>query len=139
MGTSQAARAPKTVKWNQVPSALRSPARNASTVVAAVVSATLPRLPGGAVATPAYYAVSEGVRFVKDAREHGLRTAAQTASLRVSEKYVASSVAGGLWNLAVSRMDPRTASTPYARLAEVAFKKTVSAIIVKGEAAMGEG
>lgn len=138
MGTSQAARIPTTKKFNKVPSSLRSPARNPSTVVDAVVSAAIPMLPGGAVGAPVYYAAYEGMRFIYEVQQHGFEKAVERTAVRISEKYLAPSVAKGLWDVVASNVDPKLANSPYGRLAETAFKKTVSSIVAKGVAAMVE-
>jgi hypothetical protein len=138
MGTSQAASLPKTRKMNKIPASLRNPERNASTVVDAVASAAIPALSGGIISEPAVYAVVEGVRFALDAKENGITSAAERAAVRISEKYVGPSIAQGLWDAASSQMNPQLANSPYGRLAETAFKKTVSTVISKGVKAMVE-
>lgn len=136
MGTSQAASLPKTRRMNKIPASLRNPERNASTVVDAVASAAIPALTGGIISEPAICAAIEGVRFAVDAKEHGINEAARNAAVRIAEKYVGPSIAQGLWDVASSQMNPQFANSPYGRLAENAFKKTVSTVISKGVQAM---
>jgi len=138
MGTSRAANAPTTKKWNKVPSALHSPSRNASTIVDAVVSATIPMVPTSSISTPAFYAAYEGVHFISEVRKHGFDKAVERTAIRVSEKYIAPSIAKGVWDVAASKIDPKFVSSPYGRLAEVAFRRTISSIVSKGIKAMEE-
>jgi hypothetical protein len=139
MGTSQAVRLPKTQRMRKIPASLRNPELNASTVVDAVASAAIPALSGGLVSEPVVHAAIEGVRFALEVKEHGLNQAVERTAIRLSEKYVVPSIAKGLWDVASSQMDPQVASSPYGRLAEVAFKKTVSTVASKGIKAMVEG
>lgn len=138
MGTSQAARLPITRKTRKIPASLRNPERNAETVVNAVVSAALPALSGGIASEPAFYAITEGIQFALDARKHGIAQAAERSAIRISEKYVAPSIAKGLWDIVESRMDAQLSGSPYGRLAESAFRKTVSSIVTKGAEAISE-
>lgn len=139
MGTSQAARAPTTRKWKNVPASLRNPNRNPATVTNAVLAATGPALMTAGVATnPFFYAAYQGIRFAIDVRQHGLEVAARNTAIRVVDEYVGPSIARGLWDAASSHVDPEIANSPFGKLAETAFKKTMSSVISKGIDAMVE-
>ena len=138
MGTSHAAPSPNTKKWSAVIGSLRSPERIASTVLSATVSAALPLVPIGYVAAPAVYAAYGCFKFVTDVQERGLQEAIKKEAIQISAKYLVPSISNGLWSLAQSKLDPEFANTPFGKLAEVAFKKTMNAILSKGVQALEE-
>jgi hypothetical protein len=141
MGTSRAAKAPPTRKWNTVIGSLKSPERSANTVLNVTFSVAMSTIPTIApVSTPVFIGIFEGLRFAFDVKEKGLEEAAKREVIHISEAYVIPSISDGLWNIAFSRMDPQLANSPFGRLAEVAFKKTMNQIMSKGaEALAGEG
>jgi len=139
MGTSRAAKAPATRKWNAVIGSLAAPERNASTVVNMAFSVALNTLPTiSPVSAPIVFGVSEGLRFALDVRESGLDSAVKREAIRVSERYVVSSISSGLWDVASSKMDPKFSNSPFGRLAEVAFKKTMNQVMSKGAEALAK-
>lgn len=139
MGTSHAARAPATRKWSTVIASLRAPERNAASVVGVTFSVAMRTLPAVApVSTPIIWGASEAFRFVLDVRERGLENAVKREAIRLSEQYVIPSISSGLWEVASAKIDPRFANSPFSRLAEVAFKKTMNQVMTKGVEALEE-
>jgi len=138
MGTSHPAPSPSTKKWGAVIGSLKNPERTASTVLRATVSAALPLVPMGYVAAPAVYAAYQCFRFALDVQEKGLQEAIRKESIQISAKYLVPSISNGLWGLAKSKLDPEFANTPFGKLAEIAFKKTMNAILAKGVKALEE-
>jgi len=139
MGTSRAAKAPPTRKWNNVIGALKAPERNANAVLNVAFSVAISTLPTiSPVSAPIAFGVSEGLRFAFDVRERGLDTAVRREAIRVSERYVVPSISNGLWEIASSKMDPKFSNSPFGRLAEVAFKKTMNQVMSKGAEALAK-
>jgi hypothetical protein len=139
MGTSHAAPSPKTKKWGaRVIGSLKNPERTASTVLSATISTTLPLVPMGYVTAPVVYAAYECFRFVTDVQQEGLQKAVRKEAIQISTKYLVPSISNGLWSLAQSKLDPEFANTPFGKLAEMAFKKTMNAILSKGVQALEE-
>jgi hypothetical protein len=138
MGTSHAAPSPNTKKWGAVIGSLRNPERMASTVLRATVSAALPLIPAGYLATPALYVAYEGFRFATEVQEKGLEEAVKREAIQISVKYLVPSISNGLWSTVNSKMDPEFANTPFGKLAEIAFKKTMNSILSKGIQALEE-
>jgi hypothetical protein len=139
MGTSRAAKAPATRKWNNVIGTLRAPDRNAETVLNVTLSVAMNAMPTIIpVSTPIIFGISEGLRFALDVRDKGLETAAKRETIRISERYVIPSISDGLWNIASSKMDPTFSNSPFGRLAELAFKKTMNQVMSKGARALIE-
>jgi hypothetical protein len=137
MGTSRAAKAPPTKKWNNVIASLKAPERNANTVLNVAFEVAINTLPTTSpVSVPIAFGVSEGLRFAVDVRESGLDRAVRRGAIRVSERYVVPSISGGLWDIALSKMDPKFSNSPFGRLAEIAFKKTMNQIMSKGAEAL---
>jgi len=138
VGTSQAASAPTTKDWKKhVPSALRSPFRNPETIADAVISSTVPLLlPSGIITTPLFVASYEIIRFLLDFKSEGLQKAAEKSAIRVSTSYLAPSIAKGLWDNIQPNIESEIANSPYSKLAERAFRKTVTSILRKGSQAM---
>lgn len=136
MGTSQVARAPPTKKWKKVTSAMLE--RNASSIINTAMKIALPLVPAGHISIPAFYAVSEGIRFAIAVKNRGLERAAKREGIRLAERFVAAGVSDALWHLATSKVDNRLVNSPFGRLAEGAFKKTVNAIVRKGANALEE-
>lgn len=79
-----------------------------------------------------------GLRFALDVRESGLDSAVKREAIRVSERYVVPSISSGLWDVAVSKMDPKFSNSPFGRLAEAAFKKTMNQVMSKGAEALAK-
>jgi hypothetical protein len=139
MGTSRAMKAPATRKWNNVISALKASERNAETVVNIAFSVAINTIPTiNPVSTPIVFGISEGLRFVLDVRDKGLEEALKSEAICVSEQYIIPSISDGLWNIALSKMDPEFSNSPFGRLAELAFKKTMNQIMSKGARALVE-
>lgn len=137
MGTSRAAKAPATRKWNMVIGTLKSPDRTANSVLNTAFSVALTKLPSIApVSIPAVIGISEGLRFALEVKEKGLNEAAKLEAIRISETYVIPSISDGLWNLVSNRISPELANSPFGRLAEIAFKKTMNQIMSKGAEAL---
>jgi hypothetical protein len=139
MGTSRAARAPPTKKWNNVIGTLTAPERNADTVLNVAFSVAVNTLPTiSPVSAPIAFGISEGLRFALDVRERGLDSAVTREAIRISERYVVPSISNGLWDIASSKMDPKFSNSPFGRLAEVAFKKTMNQVMSKGTEALAK-
>lgn len=139
MGTSRAAKAPATRRWNKVIGTLKSPDRNASTVVNVAFSVAMSAMPSIVpVSAPIFIGISEGLRFVLDVKDRGLEEATKREAIHVSETYVIPSISDGLWNIASNKMGPGFSNSPFGRLAEVAFKKTMNQIMSKGAEALVE-
>lgn len=140
MGTSRAVRAPPTRKWNNVIGTLKSPVRNAETVTNVTFSVALSTLSTiSPVSTPIFFGISEGLRFALDVKDRGLEEAAKREAIRISEQYVIPSISAGLWNVVSCKMDQEFSNSPFGRLAEDAFKKTMNQIMSKGARALVEG
>ena len=139
MGTSRAAKAPSTKKWNNVIGTLKAPERNANTVLNVAFSVAVSTLPTiTPVSAPIAFGVSEGLRFALDVRDRGLDVAVKREAIRVAERYVVPSISNELWSVASSKMDPKISNSPFGRLAEVAFKKTMNQIMSKGAKALAQ-
>jgi hypothetical protein len=137
MGTSRAARAPATRKWNNVIGTLKASDRNAETVVNIAFSEAMRTiLTINPVSTPIVFGISEGLKFVIDVRDKGLEEALKGEAIRVSEQFIIPSISEGLWNIAFSKMEPEFSNSPFGRLAELAFKKTMNQIMSKGARAL---
>ncbi len=140
MGTSRAARAPPTKKWNNVIGTLMASERTAGSVLNVTFSVAMSTLPTVIpVSTPIIFGISEGLRFALYVKNRGLDEAVKREALHISDQYVIPSISDGLWNVALSKMDPSLSSTPFGRLAEVAFKKTMNQVMSKGAKALVEG
>ena len=94
--------------------------------------------PVSPVSTPIFYAASEGIRFALDVKDRGMDYAIKHEAIRVSERFVIPSISDCLWQLVSSKMDLGYAYTPFGRLAELAFKKTMNEIMTKGLQALEE-
>lgn len=138
MGTSHAAASPNTKKWSAVIGSLKNPERTASTVLGATISATLPLVPVGYISAPAVYAAYECFRFVTSVQERGLEDTIRREAIQISIKYLAPSISNGLWRIAQSKLDPEFTNTPFGKLTEIAFKKSMNAILAKGIRALEE-
>lgn len=139
MGTSRAANAPPTKKWNNVIGTLNAPTRIASTVLSVTFSVAMSTMPTIVpVSTPIIFGISEGLKFALDVKDRGLEKAVKHEALQVSEKYLIPSISDSLWNVASNKIDPSLSSTPFGRLAEVAFKKSMNQIMSKGAEAVAE-
>lgn len=138
MGTSRAARAPTTVRWAKVSGSLRSPERNAETVLVATLSAVIPWIPPGHTIQPVIAAAAEGIKFALEVKEKGLSQAVRSEMIHLPERFIAFGISEGLWKVAAASVPPQFIDTPYGRLAEIAFKKTMSSILVKGTKSMEE-
>lgn len=137
MGTSRASRAPATRKWNKVIGTLKAPVRNAETVTNVTFSVAMSTLPTvSPVSIPVFFGISEGLRFALDVRDKGLEEAAKREAIRISERYVIPSISSRLWNIVSSRIDPEFSCSPFGRLTELAFKKTMNQVMSKGARAL---
>lgn len=138
MGTSHAAKAPTTVRWAKVSGSLMSPQRNAGTVLGATLSAVLPWIPLGYTTAPIISAVAEGIKFALLARKIGFEEAAKSQGISYAEKFAAFAVSEGMWKIATVSVPSQFINSPYGRIAEIAFKKTMNSILIKGIKAMEE-
>ena len=138
MGTSHATVAPNTKKWGKVVGALKSPVRNAGTVLDITIAAALPLVPAGFIAAPVAVAAYEGMRFANLVQRDGLNNALRETSVRVVTKYVAPSISAELWNQVAAKVDPKFGASIYGKVAETAFKQTLNTILTKGVGAMEE-
>lgn len=138
MGTSHAAKAPTTVRWSKVSGSLMSPERNAGTVLGATLSAVLPWIPAGYTVVPIISAVTEGIKFALLAREKGFIEAAKSQGISYVEEFSAFAVSEGMWRIATTSVPPQFINSPYGRIAEIAFKKTLNSVLIKGIKAMEE-
>jgi len=139
MGTSRAARAPPTRKWSNVIASLRSPERNATTIINTTFSVAMSTLElVSPVSVPIFYAASEGLRFALNVRNLGMDDAIRHEAIQVAERFVVPSISNGLWQLVSSKIDPKFANSPFGKLAESAFKKTMNEIMAKGIEALEE-
>src|SRR5437879_4194765 len=108
MGTSHATRAPNTKKWGeQVAGTLKSPVRNAGSVLDATIAAAVPLVPAGFIAAPIAIAAYEGLHFARLVQTDGIDAALRETSVRLVAKYVAPSISSDLWNLVVDKVDPQ--------------------------------
>jgi hypothetical protein len=78
---------------------------------------------------PLVFAAAQGIEFLDLVRREGLEAAIKQESIAVAADFVGPSVSFGLWKTVLSRMPADLAGTPYAQLAEKAFKKTISSTI----------
>jgi len=138
MGTSHAAASPNTVKWSAVTGSLKNPDRSASTVINATFLATLPLLPAGYVTLPAVYSAYECFKFASGVQKDGLEATVKKEAIQVSVKFLVPSISNGLWNLTASKLGVEFTNTPFGKLAEVAFKKTMNTILSNGIRALEE-
>ena len=138
MGTSHAAKAPTTVKWARVIGSLKSPDLTASTVVRATLYAAVNWIPPGHIAIPVTAAAIKCVRFAIEVKEKGLESVAREEIKHFPEQFVAFGISESLWRIATSNVPQEFVDTPYGKLAETAFKKTISSIMIKGAKAMEE-
>lgn len=115
-----------------------SPQRNAGTVLGATLSAVLPWIPAGYTVAPIISAVAQGIKFALLAREKGFSEAAKSQGISFVEKFAAFAVSEGVWKIATASVPPQFINSPYGRIAEIAFKKTMSSILIKGIKAMEE-
>jgi|SRR5208282_3443842 len=137
MGTSRAAKAPPTRRWNQVIGSLKAPERDAATIIDLTFSIAMHTLPPvNPIAIPIVYGISEGLRFAADVEESGIDVAVKKEALRLSGKYIIPSISDSLWNLAANRIDLNYTNSAFGRLAEQAFKKTMNQVLSKGAAAL---
>jgi hypothetical protein len=137
LGTSRAAKAPPTRRWNDVIGTLKAPNRNAETVASVALSVAMSTLPEiSPVSTPIVFGALEGIRFVLDVQEKGLEAAVQREAILISERYVIPSISEGLWYIVSSKMDQRFTNSPFGRLAQLAFTKTMDQVMSKGARAL---
>lgn len=138
MGTSHAAKAPTTVSWSKVSGSLMSPQRNAGTVLGATLSAVLPWIPVGYTVEPIIAIVAEGIKFALLAKEKGFSQAAKSQGISFAEKFATFAVSEGVWKIATANIPHEFVNSPYGRIAEIAFKKTMNSVLIKGIKAMEE-
>ena len=118
---------------------MTAPERSANTVLNVAFSVAINTLPTiSPVSSPIVFGVSEGLRFALDVRERGLDEAIRHEAIRVSERYVVPSISNGLWDVASSKMNAKFSNSPFGRLAEVAFKKTMNQVMSKGAEALAK-
>ncbi len=139
MGTSHATVAPNTKAWKgKVVGTLKSPVRNAGTVLDTAMAAALPLVPTGFISVPLAVAAYEGLRFASLVQQNGIENALRETSLEVAVKYVAPSISTGLWNQVIEKVDPKFGVSIYGKVAEIAFKQTMNTVLTKGVRAMEE-
>jgi hypothetical protein len=138
MGTSQASPAPNTQSWKKLAGTLRSPIRNASTIVDATFSVASEIIPSGYTGTPLSSSVHEGLKFANSVTTDGINKTAKENSLSVNSKCVAPSISHSLWKIASSKMEQNYVNSPFHKIAEVAFKQTLNSVMLKGVKAMEE-
>lgn len=139
MGTSHATIAPNTKKWgDKVVGSLKSPVRNAGTVLDTTIAAALPLVPTGFIAAPIAVAAYEGLRFANLVQQNGIDRALRETSVRLVARYVAPSISSELWNQVADKVDPKFGTSIYGKVAETAFKQTLNTILTKGVEAMEE-
>ena len=68
--------------------------------------------------------------------KEGLEPAIKKEAFQITKNFIAPSVSDGLWKAAASRLDTKLVGSPYGRLAEKAFKKTMSSIMINGAEAL---
>jgi hypothetical protein len=137
MGTSRAAQAPPSRKWNNVIGTLKNPDRNANAVLNVAFSVAVNAMSSiNPLAAPIAFGVSEGLRFTLDVRDRGIEHAAKQEAVRIAGNYVAPTISNDLWNVAASKMDPSISNSAFGRLAEIAFKKTMTQVMTKGASAL---
>jgi len=139
MGTSRASRAPPTKKWANVIGTLKSPERNAATVLKTTFSVAMGTLEYVApVSVPIFWAASEGIRFGLNVRDRGMDYAIKHEAITVTERFIVPSISNGLWRMTASKMGVGFAESPFGKLAELAFKKTMNEIMARGIKALEE-
>jgi|SRR5437899_1584378 hypothetical protein len=139
MGTSHATPAPNTKRWgDQVVGTLKSPVRNAGSVLDATIAAALPLVPAGFIAAPIAVAAYESLRFANLVQRDGMDAALRATSVRLVSKYVAPSISSDLWNQVVDKVNPQFGASIYGKVAETAFKQTLNTVLTKGVEAMEE-
>ncbi len=133
MGTSKAVRAPPTRKWNAVLGALDAPIRDTDFIANATLSIAIGCLSNTSpVNAPLIFGMAEGVRFLSDVNEYGINEATERGALRVVSNYLIPSLSDALWSEVLSNVDSEHVNSPFSRLAETAFKKTLNQIMIKG-------
>lgn len=138
MGTSHAASSPNTVKWPAVTGSLRNTQRSATTVLNATLMATLPLLPPGYATIPAVYSAYQCLAFASSVQKEGLESTVKKGAIQLSANFVVPSISNGLWNIVSSKLETELLNTPFGKLAEVAFKKTINTILTSGLSAQEE-
>ena len=131
MGTSTVRQAPRSDNWRSVVKDLETGARKAAPIVDRTMKEALPTLPNGHVKTPVYYGVSEGIRFALDVKKRGLDKALKAQSVRLVEEFAAPSMSDVVWAKVAAKVGP-VSNSPVGRLAEIAFKRTLNEIVVRG-------
>jgi len=135
-GTSRAAKAPPSRKWNNVIATLKATDRNAASVLNVSFGVAVKTLPTiDLLARPILYGISTGLRFVGDTKQQGMSSAVATREIPINERYAAPSIANGLWNIASFEMAIESANSSFGRLAERAFKNTLNYLMSKGSPA----
>ncbi len=136
MGTSSVKHRPKGRNWKKVVSGLSAPTRQSASIVNQTIKIALPVIPIGQSVVPAYYAVSMGIRFGLEVKERGLEGALKREGVRITEEFLIPRISDAMWDIISERLPAGDVNSPVGRLAETAFKKTVSAILLKGAKAM---
>jgi hypothetical protein len=139
VGTSRAAKAPSTRRWNTVILTLKAPERNPESIINLTFSVALSVLPNiHPASAPLVYGISEGLKFVNDVNKNGLEEASKHEAISLTTSFVAPYISQNLWNIVQSKADPAVINTPFGSLAELAFKKTMNQIMAKGADALME-
>jgi hypothetical protein len=136
MGTSHAASAPKRKSWDRVASAMRSPIRNASTITDAALNVAFDVIPKGFIGNPIAGGTNAGMKFLSSVEKSGFKETVEKDSIAVSEKFMPSRLSNSLWIKASSQVESKYINTPFGKIAEIAFKKSVSSVVTKGSKAL---
>lgn len=132
MGTSQAKRAPRNENWKKVTQSLGNKDSNVDELVNLTAATILPSLPYGQLTLTMYSGIKEGLHFVHSVKKEGLENTIKKEGLQIAEHFIASSISNSLWNIARSQISPAVANSTTGKIAEIAFKKTINEIILKG-------
>jgi len=100
--------------------------------------AAIPLVPAGYATVPAVYCAYECLKFASDVQKEGLEATIKKESIQTSLKFFVPSISNGLWNLTASKLGAEFTNTPFGKLAEVAFKKTINTILTQGIQAFEE-
>lgn len=136
MGTSRSNRLPRTKAFKKLAGSLRSPVRDPSVITQFALSAAIDYIPITYASSPLLFAAVEGIEFASLTKEVGFEAALKEFKGYIIKNYIGASISLTLWKSVISRSDPKYMSSPYGRLAEIAFKKTYSSIIKKGAKAL---
>ena len=136
MGTSHAAAAPNRKDWSEVAGRMLSPLRSEDEITSWTLTVAVDAIPSNFLNEPVAHAIYQGIKFALSVKKFGITKAADSESIKISEKYPIHSTSHALWQKVKSKADPKTINSPYGKITETAFKKTLSSIMTKGTDAM---